>query len=126
MKRILLFTLFLLAFGAKSFASDTICVGDIPVDLKFTNVITPNNDGYNDVFKVESKNLSDLHIKIYDRWGALVYSYAGINGSWDGTSFGSVLSDGVYYYVVNYSTTCKPGATTTTGGYIQIIGNTSY
>ena len=123
MKHTLLFVLFLALFGVKSFASDTTCIGDVPVDLKFTNVITPNNDGYNDVFKVESKNLNELNVKIYDRWGALVYSYSGINGSWDGTSFGSTLGEGVYYYVVSYSTTCKTGSTVTVGGYIQLIGN---
>lgn len=113
--------LFLFAFAAKSFASDTTCVSNIPVDFKITNVITPNNDGKNDEFKVVSQNLSDLHVTIYDRWGALVYSYVGVNGYWDGTSFGFVLADGVYYYVATYSTNCKLNEVITIGGFVQLI-----
>ncbi len=115
----------MLAFAVKSFAADTTCVAGVPADFKITNVITPNSDGYNDEFKVISKNLSELHVKIYDRWGALVYSFDGVNASWDGTSFGSVLSDGVYYYVANYSTTCKSNQEISTAGYIQLISGAS-
>jgi gliding motility-associated-like protein len=121
MKKVFGFILFLFVFAASSFASDTTCVSNMPVDFKITNVITPNNDGYNDEFKVISQNLNDLNVSIYDRWGALVYSYSGVNGYWDGTSFGSVLSDGVYYYVATYSTSCKSNQIITSGGFVQLI-----
>lgn len=125
MKRYLSIVLFLLTFSLASYATDTTCVAGVPADFKITNVITPNSDGYNDEFKVISKNLVELHVKIYDRWGMLVYSFDGINGLWDGTSFGSVLSDGVYFYVASYSTSCKPNQTITTGGYIQLLTGTT-
>ncbi len=121
MKHRITMIFFLLLFAAKSFASDTACVSNIPVDFKITNVITPNSDGYNDEFKVVSLNLSDLHVTIYNRWGALVHSYGGVNGKREGTSFGTVLSDGVYYYVATYSTTCKPNQVMTSGGFVQLI-----
>ncbi len=105
-------------FSAK--ADDTTCVAGAPVDFFVTNVITPNGDGRNDVFSVNSKNLIDLHVEIYDRWGLKVYMYDGVNGLWDGTSFGVALGSGVYYYVVKYNTTCS-NTPAETSGFIQIF-----
>lgn len=121
MNRTYIIAFFLLASAAISLAADTTCVNNSPVDFKITNVITPNNDGFNDEFKVISQNLSDINVSIYDRWGVLVYSYSGVNGYWDGTLFGTSLTDGVFYYVANYSTTCKPNQTITMGGFVQLI-----
>lgn len=69
--------------------TDTIQMRTPDVDLP--NVLTPNNDGYNDVL------LAGYDLKVYNRWGNLVYN--GQDG-WDGRYKGSFVAAGTYFYVV--------------------------
>ena len=42
----------------------------IPVHTFFApNSFTPNNDGLNDVFKVNASKIKEFEILIYNRWG---------------------------------------------------------
>ena len=66
------------------------------------NVFTPNNDGSNDLFKIEGNNLSNVEAQIFNRWGVLIYSWNGIDGFWDGrTSAGKESIEGTYFYILN-------------------------
>ena len=71
--------------------------------LVIPNLITPNSDGYNDVWKI--KNLiyyEGCQLTIFNRWGTEVYSASDYQNDWDGTSDnGNELSDGTYYYVID-------------------------
>lgn len=60
------------------------------------NVFTPNGDGRNDVFEVYSNDVVRLDMKIFNRWGELVYHCNGDNCAWDGTKNGKPLLPGVY------------------------------
>ena len=61
-------------------------------DVFFPNAFTPNGDGVNDVFEgYTGQGTIVKNIKIFDRWGALVYE--GL--SWDGGRY----MPGVYTYV---------------------------
>jgi gliding motility-associated-like protein len=63
------------------------------------NVITPNGDGVNDVFKVENlESLQSCELEVYNRWGQLVFSDAEYDNLWNGDE----LADGVYFYIVKY------------------------
>ena len=64
------------------------------------NVFTPNNDGMNDVFEIKGNNISDINVKIYNRWGENVHNWDGINGFWDGTYQNKLVSDGTYFYII--------------------------
>ena len=97
------------------------CDGNSPVDLFIPNVLTPNSDSKNDDFKVHSAHLLKLHAEIYNRWGAKVYSYDGVNGSWDGTLYGVVLGSGTYFYDIEYTSTCAPTQTVKAGGYVTLL-----
>jgi gliding motility-associated-like protein len=66
-------------------------------------VFSPNGDGVNDLFKVEGNTIvSVLSLRIFDRWGGLVYERYGLNPAdkdgWDGTFNGKELNPGVYVY----------------------------
>lgn len=71
-----------------------------PLLLEIPNVFTPNSDGINDVFMVRGENIISYEIKIYNRWGNLVYSSNNIKLSWDGRNGGDSCSEGNYFYLV--------------------------
>jgi gliding motility-associated-like protein len=69
--------------------------------LMIPNVFSPNGDGMNDVFRVNSQYLSDLHIEIYNRWGVKVAEINKEMEGWDGrTLSGENAPDGTYYYIL--------------------------
>jgi gliding motility-associated-like protein len=66
------------------------------------NVITPNGDGYNDVFDLsEVVRIDSCDIIILDRWGAQVYEQNRYVSGWNGTTQGGdPLPDGTYYFLL--------------------------
>jgi gliding motility-associated-like protein len=69
--------------------------------ISIPNVFTPNGDGSNDEFFIESSGLKSLTCSIYDRWGLKLAEWDNVNGSWDGrTSSGNLAPDGVYFYML--------------------------
>ena len=59
------------------------------------NAFTPNNDGHNDVIKPVLNGIETYQIKIFDRWGKIVFSSNDPYEGWDGNG----VSEGVYNYV---------------------------
>jgi len=84
--------------------------------LIIPNVITPNGDGYNDVFGIKKLNLiRENELTIYDRWGKSVYhrrnykcvyrdgGFQNIEEAFNGKSRGGQdLPEGTYYYAFKY------------------------
>lgn len=79
---------------------------DLDYPLYIPNVFSPNEDGFNDRFTAFS-GISVLEIellKIFDRWGNLVYVERNFPHSdpgfgWDGMVNGSLAEPGVYTYI---------------------------
>lgn len=70
--------------------------------FSFSNVITPNNDGYNDYWYVKGLDAyPGSRVQIYNRYGKLLLDQE-IQSEfrWDGTYNGSVLSSGSYWYII--------------------------
>jgi len=76
--------------------------------LEIPNVFTPDGDGFNDYFMVESKSLRLLSVEVFSRSGLKVYSFYGEGEAlrewtgWDGNVNNSSIkaSPGVYFYLV--------------------------
>lgn len=67
------------------------------------NIFTPNDDGINDAFVIESNGIRRISIEIYDRNGAIVFrpNYYANQIVWDGrNTAGMPVEPGVYFYVV--------------------------
>jgi gliding motility-associated-like protein len=65
------------------------------------HLFTPNNDGFNDLWELpDLDNYGKCEVKIYNRWGKLVYSSPNYNNTWDGTSNGKDLPEAAYYFVI--------------------------
>ncbi|MBI4062795.1 MAG: gliding motility-associated C-terminal domain-containing protein [Elusimicrobia bacterium] len=70
-------------------------------------VVTPNNDGANDLVYFRFNNPLDSRVElfVYDVTGALIYSAAGLSGqnalTWDGKGpGGAAVASGVYIYQI--------------------------
>jgi gliding motility-associated-like protein len=64
-------------------------------------LFTPNNDGFNDQWELpDLATWGKCDVKVYNRWGKLVFADANYNNLWDGTSNGSPLPEGPYYFVI--------------------------
>ncbi|MDB5008262.1 MAG: hypothetical protein JWP45_2655 [Mucilaginibacter sp.] len=74
----------------------SVCTITIP------NAITPNGDGINDQWNIVAlQNYPKCTVRIYNRYGVLVYNSIGYPKAWDGTYNGSSLPVGIYYYVID-------------------------
>ncbi|MGD9992180.1 MAG: gliding motility-associated C-terminal domain-containing protein [Salinivirgaceae bacterium] len=86
--------------------SNWVCVDQCSY-YELPNVFTPNNDGSNDTFvpltppDIVSKFIDKIDLKIYSRWGNLVFSTENPQIEWDGKANNSNIrvAPGVYYYV---------------------------
>jgi len=81
-------------------------------DIFIPNVFTPNGDGENDVFAVvvagQLNHCTDL--KIYNRWGQIIFISTGGNTKWDGhTNVGQIVPEGTYFFVVEINGITKSG-----------------
>lgn len=67
------------------------------------NIFTPNGDGINDEFRAvtASASIELENMKIFDRWGTLIFESGG-NIPWDGSYKGSIVSEGVYTFLIEY------------------------
>jgi gliding motility-associated-like protein len=75
---------------------------EVNVDFGIPNFITPNGDGYNDIWEIPFiSNNPDADIKIYDRFGKLITSYKGSDRGWDGTSEGKLVNPDTYWYIID-------------------------
>jgi gliding motility-associated-like protein len=79
--------------------SNEITLSQQPVGY-LPNTFTPNQDGKNDVWKLESAFIESAEIKIFSRWGQLVYESSSKSFSWDGNQNGKPLPQGVYVYLL--------------------------
>lgn len=72
--------------------------------IYFPNAMTPNGDGNNDLFMPFGYGWmpDDFEMRIYDRWGKLLYLTSDINQPWDGRVQGSeeTVPTGVYVWRV--------------------------
>ena len=71
--------------------------------INIPNVFTPNNDGKNDQFTVQvaGKLFECVDMKIYNRWGQIIFISTGYNLTWDGRSMtGEKVPQGSYFYSI--------------------------
>lgn len=82
---------------------------EVSVDIGIPNFITPNGDGYNDIWEIPFlRNKANADVKIYDRFGKLITSYKGTDQGWDGTYNGKLVSPDTYWYIIDFKDDTKP------------------
>jgi len=73
-------------------------------DAFIPNAITLNNDGVNEVFQVYGGPFIDPIMRIFNRWGIMIFETSDIEKGWDGGVGEYYAPDGVYVYQVSYET----------------------
>lgn len=83
----------------------TSCLGTIDFfTFKINNIITPNEDGVNDVLDLTSLTKYKNFIgSIYDRYGVEMFKFSKETPIWNGTVGGKRLPTGTYWYKFNFN-----------------------
>jgi gliding motility-associated-like protein len=96
--------------GRRYTESITLSVGDYNLDNLMPNVFTPNGDGVNDFFQLLDRDAltryPEFVLKIYNRWGNLLYQTRQRSFQWNGTSNNNPLPEGVYFWVIELEDLC--------------------
>jgi len=80
--------------------SDTVTIAEALNIFAMPNAFTPNGDGLNDVFIPNQQNLAAMDMKIFNRWGQLVFSSLDPKTGWDGKYEGVNEGMGTYVYQI--------------------------
>ena len=73
------------------------------------NAFSPNNDRTNDVFRVLGiETVKDFNLKIFNRWGQIVFESSDKNKGWDGRIKGIESPVGTYVYVLRFNDIFDP------------------
>ncbi len=67
-------------------------------NFRVSNVIFPQSNGYGDHFEIEHEGVDLNVLRIYNRWGEMVFETYDMDQKWDGTFRGELLNPGVYVY----------------------------
>jgi len=79
--------------------------------------ITPNGDGLNDSLIIPgAKRFPNSQMRIFNRWGMLVFEQTGYDNSWQGEcnqpgifiESDRLLPDATYYYIIDFKDQRKP------------------
>lgn len=70
------------------------------------NTFTPNNDDKNESFRAYGEGITSANMKIFTRWGELIFESDDMNAGWDGTFNGNRCPQDVYTYLFDYTTVC--------------------
>jgi gliding motility-associated-like protein len=104
-----------------------VCVEDCE-GYELPNVFTPNGDLKNDIMIATNKNnyIKRVDMKIYNRWGNLVFKTEDPYINWDGKDMTSkqFVSSGIYYYVCDiYKPAITGTAIKTLTGFVYVYYN---
>ena len=101
------------------FGSDTIVVQHKVCDIAAPNVISLSSFSGNQTWHVTGDGVRDFYCVIVNRWGNFIYEYNDVNGFWDGTSNGTKVTEGTYFYKIN--AVMENGEELNKHGFIQVV-----
>ncbi|MCX6290547.1 MAG: gliding motility-associated C-terminal domain-containing protein [Bacteroidetes bacterium] len=69
-----------------------------PLSVFIPNAFTPNGDGINDTFGVKGEGIQNYTLRIFNRWGEVVFESLNPKQQWDGTVKGNPAQSDTYVY----------------------------
>ena len=86
-------------------AGTEISVKVISTHKNILHLFTPNNDGFNDLWEIpDLETMGKCEVRVYNRWGKLVFSSPDYHNDWDGNSDGAALPPAAYYFIISSET----------------------
>ena len=82
-------------------------------------IFSPNEDLNNDELCLFGSCITELSLKIYDRWGELVFETTDQSECWDGTFKGKPMNAASYVYVLEL--TLQDGTTVSEKGNVTLV-----
>ena len=93
-------------WGCKDTASSQLYIE--PWSVFIPNTFTPDGDEFNNIFVAEHwLDVSEWEMRVYNRWGQVIFESFDSSEGWDGTYEGKYVQDGTYGYTLRYKT-CEP------------------
>ncbi|HEX8549037.1 MAG TPA: gliding motility-associated C-terminal domain-containing protein, partial [Cytophagaceae bacterium] len=77
-------------------------IAGCPPRLFLPQAFTPNNDGNNDQLEIFGAHFQNFEMKIFNKWGEIVYTTNDKDKPWDGKYLGEDMPIGVYPWIVTY------------------------
>jgi gliding motility-associated-like protein len=84
--------------GLTQSASNRVFVLKDP-NLFHPTAFTPNGDNLNDIFTVFGQYVVGFEMKVFNRWGELMFTTTDIQTGWDGTFHGKQMPEGTYTFI---------------------------
>ena len=89
------------------FIDTEFCPSD-PFSIYIPNLVTSNQDGNNDVFMISGSSYEFISMKIFNRWGQLIF-YDHLGRGWDGRlPSGLKAANGSYFYSIEVQPVTNP------------------
>jgi gliding motility-associated-like protein len=86
-------------FGCTDTAQKKITIEE---GIVFPNTFSPNGDGINDELSFTNSGMQNFSIRIFDRWGTLVFETNFSKLNWNGRDIaGELVPAGTYFYLLN-------------------------
>ncbi len=76
--------------------------------LLMPDAFSPNGDGSNDLLDVFTAYITDYELKVYNRWGEVIFASTNPEQKWDGTYKGQPYPSMLYPYVVSFKSESYP------------------
>ncbi|MEO5571062.1 MAG: gliding motility-associated C-terminal domain-containing protein [Bacteroidia bacterium] len=64
------------------------------------NSFTPNGDGLNDTFGISGEAIQSFSLRIFNRWGDMIFETNNTTDQWNGTYKGQKVPTGSYVYKI--------------------------
>lgn len=108
-------------FCGSSVDTLNIIFDDCDYSIYAPNSFSPDQDGLNDVYFVQTNNLLSASLNIFDRWGILIFSTTDLKQPWTGDVINGThfAPDGVYEYQLKFIT--EKGAAGERHGHILLF-----
>jgi len=103
------------------------CTGSVIAEVESTlsfnclvipQIITPNNDGFNDEWRIKNIDLyPDAEVRVFNRWGKLIFGTKNLSDNpWDGRTDGKLVPTDSYHYILYLNDGSEPRS-----GVISVI-----
>ncbi len=102
--------------GTNKFANNSTCSATDKILIKegceprlYTpEVFTANKDQLNDKFEIPNAHITDFELRIFNRWGEIIFESHDPENLWDGTYNGQTIAPMMYAFVVSYKSKYFP------------------